>query len=170
MNIPVILSTARVGRQSAKVAAFVHSKTTFNSELIDVRDWVKLATKKYPQDQKELQEKFKKADAFIIVSPEYNSGYPGELKILLDSFLDEYEGKPVGIVSVSAGSFGGIRMVEKLRPVLINLGMTPIRKMVVFKNIAEVFDQSGNLKDKSYIEKVESFIKEISEKTKYLKK
>lgn len=170
INIPIILATARKGRQSAKVADFIHKKTTFKSEIIDVKDWVKSATKRYPDSQKELQEKFKKADGFIIVSPEYNSGYPGELKILLDSFLDEYQRKPVGIVGVSAGSFGGIRMIEKLKLILLNLGMIPIGNIVTFKKITEVFDQDGNLKDEKYIDLVESFITEISKEAKRFKK
>ncbi|MGM0439078.1 MAG: NADPH-dependent FMN reductase [Patescibacteria group bacterium] len=161
MNIPVILSTARKGRQSEKVAAFVYEKTSFDSEIIDVRDWMKPATKRYPENQKKLQEKFQKADGFIIVSPEYNSGYPGELKILLDTYLDEYKDKPVGIIGVSAGSFGGIRMIEKLRPVLVNLGMVPIRKTVTFKNVNDVFDDEGNLRDDSYNKRVEDFIKAL---------
>ena len=144
--IPIILGTARKGRRSKEVADFVLDEVTdFQTEIIDVRDWAKSATKRFPEDGKELQKKIEKADGFIIVSPEYNSGYPGELKILLDSFLDEYSGKPVGIIGVSAGSFGGIRMIEKLRPVLINLGMMPISSFVTFKNVADIFKKEEDL-------------------------
>ena len=156
--IPIILGTAREGRRSKEVADFILDRiTNFETEIIDVRDWAKSATKRYPEDQKELQEKIDKADGFIIVSPEYNSGYPGELKILLDSFLDEYAGKPVGIIGVSAGSFGGIRMIEKLRPVLVNLGMKPISSFVTFKNVADL--EKEDLEN--YKELTDKFLKKL---------
>ena len=165
MNVIIILATGRKGRQSEKVADFVFEKTDFKSEIIDVRDWVKPVTEKYPEDQEELRQKFEQADGFIIVSPEYNSSYPGELKILLDTFLKEYEGKPVGIVGVSAGSFGGIRMIEKLRPVLINLGLVPISKMVTFKDVRSVFKDGELVKD-SYNQYVDEFLNKLKEKVK----
>ncbi len=167
MYIPIILATAREGRQSAKVADFLLEEiTSFESEIIDVRDWAKPATERYPKNQEKLRKKMEKADGFIIVSPEYNSGYPGELKILLDTFLDEYDGKPVGIIGVSAGSFGGIRMIEKLRPILTNLGMSPISQMVTFKSIGNAFDENGNLVEKKYRDYISDFLKEIKTKTK----
>jgi len=160
--IPVILGTARKNRQSVKVARFVIEKVEgFETELIDVRDWAKPATARYSKDQEKLRKKMEKADGYIIVSPEYNSGYPGELKILLDSFLDEYSGKPVGIIGVSAGSFGGVRMIEKLRPILINLGMKPVSSKVTFKNIEEVFDEKGGLKKEDYDERTDKFLKNV---------
>src|SRR3989339_310389 len=148
MFIPVILGTAREGRQSEKVAQFVLEelrKTGNKTELIDVKDFPFPATGAQIPHLKELQEKIIKADAYIIVSPEYNHGYPGELKQLLDSFYDEYARKPVGICGVSKRGFGGVRMIEQLRPVLIELGMIPIRESVYFKDVREIFDENGNL-------------------------
>ncbi len=162
--IPVILGTARKNRQSIKVARFVVEKIKdFETELIDVKDRVKPATARYRKEDEDLRKKMEKADGYIIVSPEYNSGYPGELKILLDSFLDEYSGKPVGIIGVSAGSFGGVRMIEKLRPVLVNLGMKPVNSMVTFKNIGEVFNEKGELQEKAYHEWTDKFLKNVLE-------
>ncbi len=165
MNVIIILATGREGRQSEKVADFVLGRVDFESEIIDVRDWAKPVTKRYPENQEKLREKFDRADGFIIVSPEYNSGYPGELKILLDSFLDEYQGKPVGVIGVSAGSFGGVRMIEKLRPVLINLGLEPIDRMVTFKNIGDVFE-GGELVEDIYNRFVDEFLDKLKEKVK----
>ncbi len=164
--IPIILGTARKGRQSIKVARFVlENVEDFETELIDVRDWAKPATLRHPKNQEKVRNKIEKADGLIIVSPEYNSGYPGELKIFLDSFYDEYDDKPVGIIGVSAGSFGGVRMIEKLRPVLINLGMKPISSFVTFKNVKDLFDEKGAVRDDAYIKFVKELLSEIKEKT-----
>lgn len=84
------------------------------SELIDVMDYRIEARddteKSLPA--KRLAEKSKKADGFIIVSPKYNHGYPGELKMLLDMLFAEFAHKPVGICGVSSVHWGGARMVE----------------------------------------------------------
>lgn len=59
-----------------------------------------------------------RADGLVIVSPEYNHGYPGEMKLMLDQLYKEYNRKPVGICGVSSGALGGARMVEQLRLIL----------------------------------------------------
>jgi len=101
MYIPIILGTAREGRQSEKVADFILHETLnsgLESEIIDVRDYRVEATDntgELPQAKKLLEE-ISKADGLIIVSPEYNHGYPGELKMMLDMLYEEYSAKPVG--------------------------------------------------------------------------
>ena len=164
MNIPIILATGRKGRESKKVADFVMKEAEFETQIIDVRDWTKPVTERYPKSQEKLRKIIERADGFIIVSPEYNSSYPGELKILLDSFLDEYDDKPVGIIGVSAGSFGGLRMIEKLRPVLVNLGMQPIKSFVTFKEITTVFNDQGKLIKDDYKKYLAEFLNNLSQK------
>jgi NAD(P)H-dependent FMN reductase len=110
MYIPVILGTARQGRQSEKAARFILREAlaaSLESEIIDVRDHRIAATDNTgssPQAQR-LAEKVKRADGFIIVSPEYNHGYPGELKMMLDMLFWAYAKKPVGICGKSAWPF-----------------------------------------------------------------
>jgi len=89
MYIPIILGTAREGRQSEKVAKFMLQetlKTGLETEIIDVHDFRIKATDNTEKSPlaKKLAEKVNKVDGFIIVSPEYNHGYPGELKMMLD--------------------------------------------------------------------------------------
>jgi hypothetical protein len=67
-----------------------------------------------------------RADALVVVSPEYNHGYSGLLKHVLDSCLKEYIHKAVGIVGVSAGPFGGARVIQNLLPVMRELGLVTI--------------------------------------------
>jgi len=168
MNIPVILGTARAGRQSEKVAKFMLEevkKAGIETEIIDARNFRTEATdntQEGPQANK-LSAIMEKADAFIIVSPEYNHGYPGELKMMLDMLYDQYAGKPVGFCGVSAGGLGGARGVEQLRQVVIELHMLPIREALYFPVVQNLFDENGRMKDPvSYNDRVKSFLDELT--------
>ncbi len=168
MYIPVILGTARVGRQSEKVANFIleeAKKAGFESELIDVRDFRADATdntEEGPQAKK-LSPKIEKADAFIIVTPEYNHGYPGELKMMLDLLYEQYARKPVGFCGVSSGGLGGARCVEKLRQVIVELHMVSIREALYFPAVQDLFDEKGKIKDPdAYKKRVKAFMDELS--------
>ena len=103
-----------------------------------------------------------RADGLIIVSPEYNHGYPGELKILLDTLYQEYNRKPVGICGVSDGLMGGGRMVEHLRQVLVELQMAPIHAALYFRNVEKLFDTSGNMTDGAYEKRAKDFFDELT--------
>ncbi len=92
-----------------------------------------------PPRLQEFGDKIGRADSFIIVSPEYNNGYPGVLKNALDYLLPEYERKPVGIVTVSAGGFGGINCLAQLRLVTIGMGAFPIPENLSVSHVPTVF-------------------------------
>jgi NAD(P)H-dependent FMN reductase len=166
MYFPIILGTARQGRQSEKVANFMLAevkKREFESEIVDVRDFRIPATDnsgESPEAQK-LAGIIKRADGLIIVSPEYNHGYPGELKMMLDLLYEEYSAKPVGFCGVSSGGLGGARMVEQLRQVTIEFHMVPIREALYFPVVQNLFDENGNVKDDSYQERVGVFLQEL---------
>jgi NAD(P)H-dependent FMN reductase len=102
-----------------------------------------------------------RADAFIIVAPEYNHGYPGLLKHVLDTNLKEYIHKAVGIVGVSAGPFGGTRVVQSLLPVMRELGLVKIFWDGNFSQVHKAFDERGTLLDQPYSRRIETFIKEL---------
>ena len=147
MIIPVLLGTGREGRQSEKPARFMQEfilSAGHESALVDVRDFGVTATIPnwdVSDHRKNWQEIMSSADALVIVSPEYNHGYPGELKMALDTLKKEFVKKPVGICGVSSGATGGIRVVEQLRLIAIELEMTPIKNAVYFSNV-ESFDAS----------------------------
>lgn len=141
--IPVILGTARSERRSEQVARFVYGiLRTFpiTTRLIDVKDLV-VAPHTIPPWQTGSREATtwrkiaKKADGFIIVTPEYNHSFSGELKLLLDMAFKEYERKPVGLVGVSDGQYGGARMVEHLQPVLANFRLIHVPAPVLVSNV-----------------------------------
>lgn len=85
------------------------------------------------------------ADAFVVVTPEYNHSYPGPLKNAIDTFDAEWHAKPVGFVSYG-GISGGLRAVEHLRPVFAEVHATTIRETVSFAHYGELFDEAGRLR------------------------
>ena len=129
--IPVILGTPRQGRYSEHVARFVTGEMArlpgVETELVEVRD-LPIPVTGAGEDIKNpaFSELCMRADAFILVAPEYNHGYPGLLKHVLDTNLKEYIHKAVGICGVSAGGFGGTRVIQNMLPVMRELGLVTI--------------------------------------------
>jgi NAD(P)H-dependent FMN reductase len=164
--IPVILGTARMGRMSLHAARLVTSevgkRAGVETELIDIAR-LPLPTDDAGEAIKhpDFSTKMDRADALIIVSPEYNHGYSGLLKHVLDSCLKEYIHKAVGIVGVSAGPFGGARVIQNLLPVMRELGLVTIFWDVNFSTVQKVFAQDGKLLDESFIRRIDKFLKEL---------
>ena len=164
--IPLILGTAREGRQSENVARFVFEQTKkradVETELIDVRELpMKLDDAGEQMKDPKFSAAIERCDGLIIVTPEYNHGYPGLLKHALDMNLKEYIHKAVGICGVSAGPFGGARVIEGLLPVIRELGMVAIFEDVNFGNVAKIFDDQGNLLDQNYVRRLDKFLNEL---------
>jgi NAD(P)H-dependent FMN reductase len=164
--IPVILGTARKGRRSENAARFMFEQTKARADV--ETEWVDVA--KIPMRLDDAGEQMKdpafselvkRADALILVVPEYNHGYPGLLKHALDMNLDEYIHKAVGVCGVSAGPFGGARMIENLLPVLRELGLTTIFTDVNFGHAGKIFDESGKLIDDAFISRAAKFLDEL---------
>jgi len=166
LSIPVLLGTTRKGRLSAHAARFVvaeiDKRDGVTTELIDI------ATLPLPVDDAGggIQDagyaaRIDRADALVIVAPEYNHGVPGLLKHVLDSALKEYIHKAAGIVGVSAGPFGGVRGIQSLLPVLRELGLVTIFWDVSFGNVAKVFDDAGKLLEPAFVRRTEKFLDEL---------
>ena len=165
--IPVILGTTRKGRASENVAKFVFGEVQkregVETELIDIRD-LKLPIDDAGEAIKDpaFSNTITRADGLVIVTPEYNHGYPGLLKHALDTNLKEYIHKAVGICGVSAGGFGGTRVVEALLPVLRELGLVTIFWDGNFSGAQGLFDETGNIKDRATYEKrLDKFLGEL---------
>ena len=105
-------------------------------------------------------ETMNRADAIVLVAPEYNRGDPGLLKHVLDTNLHEYIPKAVGVVGVSAGIFGGARMIENLLPVLRELGLVTIFWDVNVNNARMRFDENGELVDDAFLA-IDKFLDEL---------
>lgn len=164
--IPLILGTARQGRESEHAARFVFELTKkragVESEFIDVRTLpMKLDDAGEQMKDPKFSAMIERCDGLIIVTPEYNHGYPGLLKHALDMCLKEYIHKAVGICGVSAGTFGGTRVIENLLPVMRELGLVTIFEDVNFAKIGELFDGRGNLLDENFVRRVDGFLNEL---------
>jgi NAD(P)H-dependent FMN reductase len=108
-----------------------------------------------------FSEAMRRADGLILVVPEYNHSFPGLLKHALDTNLEEYSHKAAGICGVSAGPFGGARVIEHLLPVLRELGLVTTFTDVNFSNVQQVFDDSGKLRDEKFVRRVCAFLDEL---------
>ena len=164
--IPVILGTARQGRQSEHAARFVFEQTKkrmdVKTEMIDVRELpMRLDDAGEQMKDAAFSATIEQCDGIILVVPEYNHGYPGLLKHALDMNLKEYIHKAVGICGVSAGPFGGARVIENLLPVMRELGLVAIFEDVNFGKVGTLFDEQGNLLDQSYVRRVDKFLNEL---------
>jgi NAD(P)H-dependent FMN reductase len=165
--IPVILGTVRQGRASENVAKWVfgevQKREDVETELIDIRDL------NFPVDDAGEQIKnasfsatCARADGFVIVTPEYNHGYPGMLKHALDSNLKEYIHKAVGVCGVSAGGFGGTRVIEALLPVLRELGLVTIFWDGNFSGAQKLFGEDGKILDEAtHVKRSDKFLGEL---------
>jgi NAD(P)H-dependent FMN reductase len=165
--IPVILGTLRKGRASENVARFVTEHFAampgVETRLVDVRELMSSVTDegegaKIPA----FSELCMIADAFVLVVPEYNHGYPASLKYVLDTNLKEYIHKPVGICGVSAGPWGGVRAIQSLLPVMRELGLVTIFWDGNFSTVQKLFDADGKIQDReTHTRRIDKFAKEL---------
>ena len=143
LNIKVVIGSTRPNRFSEKPARWIYEevkkKDGVDAELLDLRDYPmpffdgpiapSAGGGKYSNEVvRRWADKITEGDAFIIVTPEYNHGYPAVLKNALDSTYPEWNRKAVGFVGY--GAVGGARSIEQLRLVAIELQMVPIRNSI----------------------------------------
>jgi len=133
------------------------------TELIDIRKIpIRVDDAGEALKDKQFCATVQRADGLIIVAPEYNHSFPGLLKHVLDTNLTEYIHKAVGVCGVSAGPFGGVRMIQSLLPVLRELGLVTIFWDVYFGNAGKLFDPvTGKITDPAYTRRVEKFLNEL---------
>lgn len=172
--IPILLGTTRPNRESVKAAKLVEKvgKAIDDIEvvLVDPADY------HFPYDGNDPENKdprysqlTAKADAFFIVTPEYNHSFPGTLKRMLDSELSNYIHKPVAFAGVSNGIFGGARAIESLVNTVREMGMAATFSDVYFPQIQNLFDDNGEIKDEGYIRRIERAYEELIWMAKSLK-
>jgi NAD(P)H-dependent FMN reductase len=156
--IPILLGTTRPKRESIKAAKLVEQigKTIndINVQLVDPGDF------HFPYDGNDPENKdpkytalTAKADAFFIVTPEYNHSFPGTLKRMLDSELANYIHKPVAFAGVSNSMFSGVRAIESLVLTVRELGLVATFTDVYFPRVQDLFDENGEIKDKENFER-----------------
>lgn len=173
LNIPVILGSVRSERIGIKPAKYLVSKCQergHETVLVDPLDYpLPLLDKMYkeydsgqaPAVLEKLAKIVKAADAYVVVSAEYNHSIPPALSNLLDHFLDEYFFRPSAITCYSVGSFGGVRAAMQLRAMLAEMGMSSIPSILPFPKAGEAFDENGNPKDDRFDQSTKRFFDEL---------
>jgi NAD(P)H-dependent FMN reductase len=166
LSVPVILGTTRKGRMSAHVAQFVfgelQKREGIESQMIDISELtLPVDDAGEPSKDPRFSAAMERADAIVIVSPEYNHSFPGLLKHVLDSCLKEYIHKAAGVVGVSAGVFGGTRVIEHFQPVLRELGLVSVFWDVNFGTVEKAFNTTGTLLDQAYVRRTDKFLNEL---------
>lgn len=166
--LPILLGTNRKLRRSAHVARWLHgamsARPDIETELFDVADFA-LPQGDYGTDIKDQFPQWRdtivRADGLVIVAPEYNHGYPGALKSVLDLLLKEYIHKAVAFVGVSAGPWGGTRVIEAMVPMVRELGLAVTFTDLQFPTVQSKFDDTGKLLDAAYENRVRGFLDEL---------
>jgi len=166
--LPLLLGTNRNGRASEAVARWVFAKMQERNEIetrfFDVRDF-DLPGDDYGPEISHLFPEWRdaiiRADGLVIVTPEYNHGYPGILKSVLDLLLKEYIHKAVAFVGVSTTPWGGTRVIEAMVPMVRELGLAVTFTDLHFPKAGSTFDAEGNLLDAAYEKRAVGFLDEL---------
>lgn len=148
LRVLLVVGSVRDGRRGPVVAEWVRSRLAEHGgvdvDVVDLLDLALPASLDGSGDTAAWRARVSAADAFVVVTPEYNHGYPGYLKTAIDSLYDEWRGKVVGFASYG-GTAGGARAVEQLRPVFAEVHVHGVRDQVVLPNIWDLVDDEGVL-------------------------
>src|SRR5580698_3591960 len=150
IKVGLVYGSTRTGRFCETVGGWAAEQIRNDERFeLDVIDPAAPALESWDEasggaERASLPRRIAEADAFVVVTPEYNHGYPAPLKALIDSVGAEWHAKPVAFVSYG-GISGGLRAVEQLRLVFAELHMVTIRDAVSFASAWEQFDQAGKL-------------------------
>ena len=155
LSIAVLLGSVRRDRMGLRAARLVIRELERRGHEVHLVDPLEVALplldrmyKEYPAGRapeplEKLAKLYRGVDGFLVVSAEYNHGIPPALKNLLDHFLEEYFWRPSGIVSYSAGPFGGVRAAMQLRMTLAELGMPSISSLLPIPRIGTALGEDG---------------------------
>ncbi|MER6910978.1 NAD(P)H-dependent oxidoreductase [Streptomyces sp. NPDC000594] len=152
LRLAVILASNREGRLAPTVGnwflehAMAHEE--FSVDLIDLaqEELPTALTSDPPPALERLSPRLAGADAFVVVTPEYNHSFPASVKALVDWHFSEWRAKPIAFVAYG-GMSSGLRAVEQLRQVFAEMHAVTIRDTVAFHNVHARFDAEGRLKD-----------------------
>ena len=168
----VLYASARRERAGVRIAKFVEARAEDRGHAVRLIDcancglpMLDLMYKEYapgeaPRAMQAIGEQLAAADGYIVVAAEYNHSIPPALKNLLDHYQSEYHYKPSGIVTYSAGPFGGVRGLVNLRAILAELGMPSIPTSLPVSKVNAVFDEDGTAVETAYVERAERFFDE----------
>jgi NAD(P)H-dependent FMN reductase len=173
MYIPIVIGSLRRGRNTSRLAQFVHNKLhvrgDVETELFDPRAMALPILEERlqylddpPAALVEFGAAIDRADAVIIATPEYNKGYPAALKNLIDALGPEWKRKPIGIATHSVGAFAGVAVLQALRIVMLNVGAVPIPASMSVPHIDKAFDETGVALDPAFESRADRFLDAVA--------
>ena len=172
-HIAILSSSIRIGRNSNRLALyfknFLEENKLATVEILDLEEYnfplftERLRLQTSPSSATlDFANKIKLADGIIIVTPEYNGGYPASLKNAIDLLYDEWYRKPVSIATVSSGPFGGSQVIMQLQFTLWKMRAWTAPSTFPAPKVEEAFDEKGNATSKESTDKrAASFINEL---------
>ena len=171
MNIVIISGSPRIGSLTHRVALHLKNhleqKTAHQIELVDMQQhnippiqaaWSSI--EKAPVDFQPLAKIMFEANAYILVTPEYNGSYSPAMKNLLDHFPKQHH-KTFGIVTASPGAMGGIRASQQMQLLVGGLFGLLSPYMLITPGVDKKFNENGNLLDASFQVQINNFINEF---------
>jgi NAD(P)H-dependent FMN reductase len=170
MNIEIISGSPRINSVTSRVAVFLHNhfstQTQHSVNMLDMRAyvlpfvqnvWGKI--EQVPEEWIPLAERMFAADAFVLVSPEYNGSYSPALKNLFDHFPKQSR-KPFGIATASPGMQGGMRAAQQLFLMTTALLGIPSPQLLIVPEVDKKFDEQGKMSDSGFQKSVDTFVNE----------
>ncbi len=171
MKIEIISGSPRINSVTRRVALNLKNwllvNTDHEADIIDLKDWdlppvqsVFVSVDKTPQEFRPLAERIFNAEAFILVTPEYNGSYSPAMKNLLDHFPKQHH-KTFGIATASPGAMGGIRASQQLLQLVPALFGIASPYMLIVPAVDKKFDADGNLLEASFEKNIHNFVAEF---------
>lgn len=172
MNIEIVSGSPRKESKTYRMALYLQKalqqRTSHQVNIIDVRTWhfstlqeaVYSSIDTTPDHYKPLARRMFAADAFIIVTPEYNGSYTPAMKNLFDHFPKQLH-KPFGIVTASTGALGGMRASQQLLLLVCALFGIPSPYMLITPFVDKKFDEEARLVDESFLHTINVFLHEF---------
>ncbi|MBD1396475.1 NAD(P)H-dependent oxidoreductase [Pontibacter sp. JH31] len=172
-HIAIISSSVRTGRKSHRVVLYlqkyIESHQLASVEILDLKEYdfpvfnERFSRQHEPTDKmKDFRDRIIQADGVIIVTPEYNGGYPASLKNVVDFLYEEWHRKPVAISTVSGGAFGGSQVITSLQFSLWKIRAWTVPAMFPLPKVQDNYDEEGDPADKEATDKrADHFIQEL---------
>ncbi|OLY92974.1 NAD(P)H-dependent FMN reductase [Cnuella takakiae] len=171
MKIEIISGSPRANSNSHRVALFLQQQISQQSDaevgLVDLREHhlppmqdVFRTAADAPEHLRPLAERFFAADAFVIVTPEYNGSYSPAMQNLFDHFPKQHH-KAFGLVTASTGSLGGMRAAMQLQQFVLAIFGNPSPYMLIIPQMDKKFDAAGTLLDPAFQRNTDLFVQEF---------
>ncbi|MDR8393761.1 NAD(P)H-dependent oxidoreductase [Aliifodinibius sp. S!AR15-10] len=171
MKVAILLGSVRMGRQTHKAAYYLKNELinrNIETDLIDLaEDSLPILRERAghhpdpPENALQIGERLDDADALLLVTPEYHGSISGVLKNAIDYYWSEFKKKPIGVVTASAGSFGGINASHHLQEIILSIGAYPMPMKLLVSGVGNAFDDSFEPQHDDIVKSTDKFLDEF---------